>query len=94
VTAAATAPPSSSTSAAGATQEGGWLRNSKLAYACFGLFALFLVAQSLTGWRAYDADQREHHEPTVGYASYLTTGHFVEASSKPMGERPSVWASS
>ena len=80
MTVAAPLPPADSRSAAGATQEGGWLRNSKLAYASFALFALFLVAQSLTGWRAYDADQREHHEPTVGYAQYLTTGHFVEAT--------------
>jgi hypothetical protein len=77
---AAPLPPANRTSAAGATQDRGWLRNSKLAYACFALFALFLVAQSLTGWRAYDADQRDHHEPTVGYARYLTTGHFVEAT--------------
>ena len=80
MTVAAPLPPANTTSEAGATQDGGWLRNSKLAYACFGLFALFLVAQSLTGWRAYDADQREHHEPTVSYAGYLTTGHFVEAT--------------
>jgi hypothetical protein len=60
--------------------ETSWIRNSKLAFACFGFFALFLVAQSLTGWRAYDADQRQHGEPTVGYLSYLTTGHFVEAT--------------
>ena len=73
MTVAAPLPPANTTS-------GGWLRNSKLAYACFALFALFLVAQSLTGWRAYDADQREHHEPTVSYAGYLTTGHFVEAT--------------
>ena len=59
----------------------GWVRNSKLAYVCFGLFGLFLLAQSLTGWRAYDADQREHEDAsTVGYVRYLTTGHFVEAT--------------
>ena len=63
-------------------QRGGssWIRNSKLAFACFGLFAVFLVAQSVTGWRSYDADQQQHGEPTVGYLSYLTTGHFVEAT--------------
>ncbi|HKY14965.1 MAG TPA: DUF6766 family protein [Microthrixaceae bacterium] len=57
-----------------------WVRNSKLGLACFGLFILFLVAQSVTGWRSYDADQTEHGEATVSYPSYLTTGHFAEAT--------------
>lgn len=46
----------------------------------FGLFAIFLVAQSLTGFRTYNHDQREHDEATVGYVDYLQTGHFVEAT--------------
>jgi hypothetical protein len=58
----------------------GWLRNSKLSIACFGLFFVFWAAQSVTGWHAYDADQREHGEATVSFGSYLTTGHFVEAT--------------
>src|SRR6185312_8713269 len=57
-----------------------WFRNSKLAYACFGLFALFLAAQSVTGWRTYDADQVEHGQTSVSYGRYLTTGHFAEAT--------------
>jgi len=71
-----------STSTAGDRRrsDGGWLRNSKLAFACFGLFLVFLLAQSVTGWRTYDADQTEHGEPAVSYPEYLTTGHFVEAT--------------
>jgi hypothetical protein len=45
-----------------------------------GLFAIFLMGQSLTGWRTYNAQQEEHREPTVGLGTYLTTGHFVEAT--------------
>jgi uncharacterized protein (DUF486 family) len=56
------------------------LRENGLSIALFGLFAIFFVGQSLTGWRAYDEQQQEHHEPTVGLGSYLTTGHFVEAT--------------
>lgn len=56
------------------------LRENGLSIVLFGLFAVFLVGQSLTGWRAYDEQQREHHEPTVGLRAYLTTGHFVEAT--------------
>jgi hypothetical protein len=58
----------------------GWLRQSKLGIACFVLFIVFLAAQSVTGWRTYDADQQEHHAPTVSYTSYLGTGAFFEAT--------------
>ena len=56
------------------------LRENSLSIVLFGLFAVFLLGQSLTGWRAYDAEQREHHEPDGGTSAYLTTGHFVEAT--------------
>jgi hypothetical protein len=45
-----------------------------------GFFAIFLVAQSVSGMRSYNQDQHEHNEPTVGYGAYLRTGHFVEAT--------------
>ena len=35
-----------------------WVRNNALSIVLFGLFAIFLVGQSLTGWRAYNSDQR------------------------------------
>jgi hypothetical protein len=57
-----------------------WLRNNSLSVVLFGLFAIFLLGQSLTGWHTYNADQAEHNEPSVTFGSYLTTGHFVEAT--------------
>jgi hypothetical protein len=57
-----------------------WLRNNALSIVLFGLFAVFLLGQAVTGWRTYDAEQREHNEPTLGLGAYLTTGHFVEAT--------------
>jgi hypothetical protein len=56
------------------------LRNHSLSVVLFGLFVLFLLAQSVTGWRSYNSDQKEHLEPTSSYLAYLTTGHFVEAT--------------
>ena len=56
------------------------LRDNSLSIVLFGLFAIFLMGQSLTGWRTYDAQHEEHHEPTVGFGTYLTTGHFLEAT--------------
>ena len=55
------------------------LKNNGLSIVMFALFAVFLIAQSMTGWRTYNSDQMEHSEPTLGYGSYLTTGHFAEA---------------
>ena len=57
-----------------------WVRNNALSIVLFGLFGLFLAGQSLTGWRTYNSDQQEHGQRTVDYGSYLTTGHFVEAT--------------
>jgi hypothetical protein len=61
-------------------ENSGWLRNSKLALACFGIFFVLLIAQSLTGWREHDNDARAHGETGTSYPRYLTTGHFYEAT--------------
>ncbi len=45
----------------------------------FGLFAVFLAAQSVAGYLDHNATEAEHGRPQVGYASYLRSGDFVEA---------------
>ena len=55
-----------------------WRRNA-LGLACFGIFAVLVVALVLTGQRAFNADQLDHGQATVSLASYLTQGHFWEA---------------
>jgi hypothetical protein len=55
-----------------------FLRNHGLTIAYMGFFLLTLVLMSVTGHHHYNADQREHHEPAVGYWAYLHTGDFVE----------------
>ena len=57
-----------------------FLRDNSLGLVMFGLFALFLVAQSVTGWQVYHDDQRQHGEPTLDFPHYLLSGHFVEAT--------------
>jgi hypothetical protein len=59
-----------------------FLRDNALSLAMFGLFLVFWVAQSLSGWHAANADNREHHQPLETYPAYLTTGHFVEATAE------------
>ncbi len=61
-------------------EAGGWIRNSKLAIACLAIFAILMVAQSLTGWRDRNNDAHDHHETAISYTHYLTTGHFAEAT--------------
>jgi hypothetical protein len=43
------------------------------------LFLFSLLGQSIMGYHEYNEDQEEHRQPTVTYAEYHTTGHFVEA---------------
>jgi hypothetical protein len=57
-----------------------FVRNNSLSLVAFGLFAIFLFGQIVTGHREYNDDQRAHQEATVGYGSYLSRGAFVEAT--------------
>ncbi|HEU0131147.1 MAG TPA: DUF6766 family protein [Mycobacteriales bacterium] len=57
------------------------LRENGLSLTLFVLFFVtFLAGQTIAGHREYNADQRDHKEPTVSYAEYLTTSHFGEAT--------------
>ena len=55
------------------------LKENGLALVMFGIFAVVLVGQSLAGWAVYNEEEQDHGQPPVGYARYLTTGHFIEA---------------
>jgi hypothetical protein len=59
-----------------------FLFENGLALVAVTLFVLSLAGQILTGRAAYNADQREHGEPPIGVAEYLTTGAFVEATAE------------
>ena len=41
---------------------------------------MFLVAQSIAGFRANNSDNEEHGQPPESYGQYLTSGAFVEAT--------------
>jgi len=57
-----------------------FVRDNSLSLACFAVFAVFLAAQSLAGWRSAVADALEHGGNSFGYWHYLTTAHFAEAT--------------
>jgi len=44
------------------------------------LFVATLAGQTLTGWRVYNEEQRQHGLPAVALAEYVHTGHYGEAT--------------
>lgn len=60
---------------------GRFFRNNGLSLVLFILFFFtLLVGQSIVGQREYNNDQQEHGQPAIGYAAYLATPHFLEAT--------------
>jgi hypothetical protein len=57
-----------------------FLRENGLSIVLIAFFLLTLLGQSLTGHHEYNEDQREHGQATVGFAEYLKSGHFIEAT--------------
>ncbi|HLL72804.1 MAG TPA: DUF6766 family protein [Pyrinomonadaceae bacterium] len=58
-----------------------FFRNNGLSLVLFVLFFFTLiVGQSIVGQREYNNGQQEHGQPTVTYAGYLLTTHFLEAT--------------
>ena len=55
------------------------LRNNGLSLVWFGLFLVFLVGQTLTGYRVHNQDAVQHGNEPEPLGSYLTSGHFGEA---------------
>lgn len=56
-----------------------FLRNNGLSVVLLVIFLGTLIGQCITGFEVYNNDQRDHHQATVAFGTYLTTGHFVEA---------------
>ena len=56
-----------------------FLRDNGLSITMFGLFLVFVTAQSVAGFSDYNSTQKEHGQPPVGYVQYLRSGDFVEA---------------
>ncbi|MEO7189448.1 MAG: DUF6766 family protein [Vicinamibacterales bacterium] len=69
---------SSTTTTLGTARQ--WLHDRSLTLVFMGCFVAFLVGQVMTGWAAYNNEQREHQQATVGLAGYLVTGHVWEAT--------------
>ena len=56
-----------------------FFRNNGLSLVLFGLFAISLAGQYLTGLAEFNESRREHEQTPVTYFEYLGEGHFIEA---------------
>jgi hypothetical protein len=59
-----------------------FIRNNGLSIVILTLFAIFMVAQAVTGMHQYNQEQVEHGQAVVSFSEYLTTGHFLEATAE------------
>lgn len=55
------------------------LYNNALLLFMFGLFLVFAVGETITGFHVYNEDQQQAHQPQISYPQYLMTGHCREA---------------
>ncbi len=53
-------------------------RNNNLSIVLFLLFLFCLVGHAFSGWKAYDAQQREQGAPSVTFAEFLRSAEFGE----------------
>lgn len=54
-------------------------RNNGLSITMFGLCFLFIIGQSIAGFKEANSDKQDHHQQPITYLSYLGSGHFAEA---------------
>ena len=59
-----------------------FLRDNGLSIVVLGLFAVFLVGQSLAGWHEFNDEQRDHNEAVVSFTEYISGDHFAEATAE------------
>ena len=58
------------------------LRENGLSIVVLGLFILTFGAQAVAGMHEYNQEQTDHGQPEIGFAQYLGTGHFMEATAE------------
>ena len=59
-----------------------FLFENGLSLVAFGLFALALVGQTLTGAARYNEERRDHGQLPVSIGAYVTSGAFLEATAE------------
>src|SRR5688572_26974548 len=44
------------------------------------LFAFSIIGQVITGWHEHNKERKEEKIPTLNLSSYLSSGHFLQAT--------------
>jgi len=57
-----------------------WLRNNSLSFVFLFLFLFSMVGQSITGLKQYNEEMQEKGGQQLPMTSYLSSGHFIEAT--------------
>ncbi len=58
----------------------GFFHRNGLSVAFATLFLLSICAQTVTGWKQFNTELQDDHQLPVSLTSYLTSGHFMEAT--------------
>jgi hypothetical protein len=57
-----------------------WVKERGLSLTLLALFVVFWGGMAVAGWRVAGEDATDHGQPPPGFAEYLTSGDFVEAT--------------
>jgi hypothetical protein len=56
-----------------------WIWFNSLSLVMFGAFVIFIVLQSVFGWRVHNEELTQYGQHALSYWAYLGTGHFGES---------------
>jgi hypothetical protein len=59
-----------------------FFKRNGLSITLSALFLLFMGGQTYFGWHEYNAEQKAHSEREVTLPEYLSSGHFIEATTE------------
>ena len=59
-----------------------WFRQNGLSIVVLSIFLVLLIGQAITGWQSHNQDRLQQGAAALPLASYLRSGHFVEATSE------------
>lgn len=57
-----------------------FLYRNSLSITMLALMLIFLTAQAVSGWKDYNSEQKDYGKPEVGMLTYLSSGHFIQAT--------------
>ena len=57
-----------------------WIKDNSLSLVFFIMFIIALFGQTLTGWKENNKAREEEHQSALPLASYLRSGHFIQAT--------------